>query len=369
MKKTWKFAVCVLTAAALTAGCSQTGTTQTGESGTETTAAEETTQAGESSAEAEIPSGSVVLGEYKGITAEKTVTPVRDEDVEARILEIRQANTEYVDSAELGADTAAKSGDIVNIDFKGTKDGVAFDGGTSEAYDLTLGSGSFIDGFEDGLIGVKVGETRNLDLTFPENYQNAELAGQAVVFEVKVNSIQVSQVPEFDEAFVQKMNPDMKTTDEYTAYIRSELEDENESLAQADAENRVLQTVLDNAEYTDIDEEVEAQYNEMWEQTEAMVNAYGMGMADYAAFYETDEEGLKEILHTQVENTVKLGLVSQAIAEAEGLTVEDSDIESVAADQGTDADTLITTYGEDMIHEYVIQQKAVELILENAVIQ
>lgn len=366
MRKATKLCIYTLTAAMLLAGCSSQADSKETTAATET-AATESAAAGESSEAAEdIPEGSVELGEYKGIEVTRTVLPVTDEDVDAKIQEILTANAEYLEGDK---DVEAQNGDIVNIDFVGKHDGVEFEGGAGEAYDLTLGSGSFIDGFEDGLIGAKIGEERSLNLTFPDPYTNPDLAGEDVVFDVTVNAIQVRRVPEFDEAFVQKMNPDMKTTDEYTAQVRADLEAAAETYADAEAENEVLLTVINNATFTDVDAQIQAQYDEMWEQTEAMVNVYGMGMADYAAFYNTDEEGLKQILHDQVANTVKMGLISQAIAEAEGLTVEDSDREEVAEEQGTDVDTLLQTYGEGMIDEYVIQKKATELIIDNAVIK
>ena len=175
MKKHVRLTLCCAAAVMLAAGCGKKSDTA------ETTTAAETT-------EAEITDKGEVtkLGQYKGIEVTKEDTTVTDAELDQRIASILQANPEITEIT----DRPAQEGDTVNIDYVGMKDGVAFDGGTAEGYDLELGSGAFIDGFEDGLIGANVGEERSLNLTFPEDYGNADLAGQAVVFYVTVNKIE-----------------------------------------------------------------------------------------------------------------------------------------------------------------------------------
>lgn len=157
----------------------------------------------------------IVLGEYKNVPVTVVKPSVSDEELDARIETVLGGYATWD-----AVDRAAEEGDRVNIDYKGLKDGVAFEGGTAEGYNLVLGSGSFIDGFEDGLIGAAAGEQRNLNLTFPENYQSEELAGQDVVFEVTVNEVAEKHTPELTEAFVAENFPDLGTVDAYKEDLR-----------------------------------------------------------------------------------------------------------------------------------------------------
>ena len=176
MKKHVRLTLCCAAAVMLAAGCGKKSDT----------AEETTTAASETQAEITDKGEVTKLGEYKGMEVTKEDTTVTDDEVVTRIQNILAANPEIIEIT----DRPAQEGDTVNIDYVGMKDGVAFDGGTAEGYDLELGSGVFIDGFEDGLIGANTGEERSLNLTFPENYGNADLAGQAVVFDVTVNKIE-----------------------------------------------------------------------------------------------------------------------------------------------------------------------------------
>ncbi|MBR1876465.1 MAG: FKBP-type peptidyl-prolyl cis-trans isomerase, partial [Lachnospiraceae bacterium] len=194
----------------------------------------------------------VTLGEYKGLTMSENDITVSEGDIEAAVLNDLEAMAEKksVD------DRPVIDGDIVNIDYKGTKDGVAFDGGTGN-YDLEIGSNSFIEGFEDGVIGMKIGETKDLDLTFPEDYSAEDLAGQDVVFEVTVNSISENVVPSIKEDGVleklaKKYDEDFNEVDDYLGYIKDTLEKANEEAALTETRIDLLQQAYDNAE-CDID--------------------------------------------------------------------------------------------------------------------
>ena len=167
----------------------------------------------------------MTLGDYKGIEVTKTPVEVSDEEVDAAILSERESHTTYDD-----VDRAVQDTDKVNIDYVGTKDGVAFDGGTAQGQELVIGSNQFIDGFESGLIGAKKGDEVTLDLTFPESYGNADLAGQAVVFKVTVNNVQEKNMPELDEAFVQEVS-EFKTVDEYKESKKQSLLEQKEGQA------------------------------------------------------------------------------------------------------------------------------------------
>ena len=215
MKKNVRLILCCAAVVMLAAGCGKKSDT------TETTTAAETT-------EAEITDKGEVtkLGQYKGIEVTKEDTTVTDAELDQRIASILQANPEITEIT----DRPAQNGDTVNIDYVGMKDGVAFDGGTAEGYDLELGSDAFIDGFEDGLIGANVGEERSINLTFPEDYGNADLAGQAVVFDVTVNKIEEKKNAILDDAFVQRVS-DFSTVDEFKADTMAALQEEKEQSA------------------------------------------------------------------------------------------------------------------------------------------
>ncbi|MFT4008196.1 MAG: FKBP-type peptidyl-prolyl cis-trans isomerase [Lacrimispora sp.] len=211
MRKILKVCMCGLAAATLISGCGKKaaeGTTAAETTATESSAEE--SSAPETMASVDLTgmdNGTITLGNYKGIEVTKTPVEVTDEEVDQAVQSALQAKATYVE-----VDRAVEDGDKVNIDYVGTKDGVAFDGGTAQGQDLTIGSNQFIDGFEDGLIGAKKGDKVTLNLAFPENYQNTDLAEP--VFEVTVNTISEQQIPEINDAFVQE-NSDFKTVDEY----------------------------------------------------------------------------------------------------------------------------------------------------------
>ena len=171
--------------------------------------------------------GTAQLGEYKGVPVMVQPTDVTDEEVESKIQTELDNNPELVE-----VDRAAQEGDTVNIDYKGTQDGVEFAGGTGEDQDLVLGSGEFIDGFEDGLIGTKKGDVKTLDLTFPEDYNQEALAGQAVTFEVTVNAVKEEKEAVLDDAFVQRVS-DFDTVEEYREDIRAQLKEQKERTSES----------------------------------------------------------------------------------------------------------------------------------------
>ena len=353
MKKNVRLILCCAAVVMLAAGCGKKSDT------TETTTAAETT-------EAEITDKGEVtkLGQYKGIEVTKEDTPVTDAELDQRIASILQANPEITEIT----DRPAQNGDTVNIDYVGMKDGVAFDGGTAEGYDLELGSDAFIDGFEDGLIGANVGEERSLNLTFPEDYGNADLAGQAVVFDVTVNKIEEKKNAILDDAFVQRVS-DFSTVDEFKADTMAALQEEKEQSAAQQVEDDAFAAAVDTSEYSLNEAAVEQQYNNQLTYYENMFSSYGFTMESYAEMIGQTEDEFKETLHTAAENAIKQQLLIDAVAEKEGLTVEDADRESLAENYGTDLKTLQDTYGEDMVDQTALIYKVVEFIGSNAVVK
>lgn len=310
----------------------------------------------------------VKLGEYKGLDVQEDVQEVTDADVETQIeMNLSQNPVEVTDeNAEI------KNGDVANIDYEGKKDGVAFEGGTAEDFDLTIGSGSFIDGFEDGLIGAKKGETRELNLTFPENYQSEELAGQAVVFTVKVNMIKTT--PELTEDWV-KENTEYDSVEKYKEGVRKDLEKTNRETAQNTAMSNVWTKVMDNSEVVeypqdDIDQAMKlfddnlkeyAQQQNM--ETEEFLESQGMTREQF------DEQS-----RDFAEYTVKQNLVVQAIMDAEKFTLVDDksqDAEKeLAANYGVgDIADLVKEFGRETVNQSIALTRVTDFILDNAKVE
>ena len=248
------------------------------------------------------------------------------------------------------------------------KDGEAFDGGTAEDYDLELGSGTFIEGFEEGLVGAKTGDELSLNLTFPEDYGNAELAGQAVVFDVTVNSIKEKKEAVLDDSFVQRMS-DFTTVDEFRADTLADMEEQKELQAQQQIENDAFLAAVNNSEYNLNQEAVDQQFDQQMSYYNSMIQMYGMTMADYVGIFGMTEDQFKEELKTSAEMAIKQQLLVEAIAEKEGIQVEDADREKIAEQYGTDLKTLQESYGEEAVDETVMIYNVVNFIKENAVIK
>lgn len=357
MRKFVKPLLCGMMVMALVAGCSKKQ-----ETGETTTVGDSSEAASTEEQAAEVDLGEVTaLGEYKGLEVTRMSTEVPDEELEARIQSILDANPEYVAIT----DRAAKNGDIVDIDYVGMKDGVAFDGGTAEGYKLELGSHSFIEGFEEGLVGAKTGEERSLNLTFPEQYHSEELAGQAVVFDVTVNGIEEKKEAVLDDNFVQRMS-DFSTVDEFKADTLADMQKEKETYADQQLENDVFLAAVENSEFEVNQEAVENQYNNQLNYYNSMVGMYGMELADYVSMFGMTEDQFKEDLKKSAENSVKQQLLVTAIAEKEGFQVEDADREIVAGQYGMDVKTLQETYGEEAVDSTAMMFKVVNFLKDNA---
>lgn len=306
-------------------------------------------------------SSSVQLGEYLGLPVNVASREVTDDEVEAQIQSVLDANPDYVE-----VDRAAQEGDTVNIDYTGTQDGVEFAGGSGTDEDLELGSGRFIEGFEDGLIGAKKGETRELDLTFPEDYQEESLAGQPVTFEVTVNAVKEEQEAQLNDAFVQKVS-DANTVAQYRAQVREELETQRNESVEAQKREDVLQMVIDGAHVTVGRNELSARYNEAIDQYTAQAKAFGTSLSQMAQSYGTDEGGFKEMVKASVEDELKRELVIQAVADQEGLTPTEEDQQAVADLSGMDYDTMVSAYGQETVDQAVLEYTVSQFLADNAI--
>lgn len=336
--------------------------------GEENTKTEETESTEDTAAEDYNLDEIVTLGEYKGIAVDKVITPVTDEAVQSEI------DSELSNPVEVTDENAvAQEGDTVNIDYEGTKDGVAFDGGTAQDTDLELGSGMFIDGFEDGLIGVKKGESRDLNLTFPEDYPEESLQGADVVFHVTVNAIK-RPAGELTDAWVQaNSDGEYQTVDEYRAGIRTELEQQNQE--QADQQVRVdaWSQVVEGSEISEYPESMVNEGKDAYEQqVEMYAQMFGMEVADYIEQVGMSEEEYEAQKEEYGKSMTSARLVLQAIVKAEGYTVDDEDYKNRLAEyaeqQQVSEEEFIEQYGEDAVEEQIMMDRVLDLIMENAVI-
>lgn len=313
----------------------------------------------------------VTLGDYKGIEYTKEVTEVTDEEVQSQVDSFVSGLTETKEVT----DRAVKDGDIVNIDFVGTKDGEEFDGGTAEGYDLTIGSNSFIDGFESGLVGHKIGEEVSLDLTFPEDYQSEDLAGQDVNFKVTINSISVEEVPELNDQLV-KDNTDYDTIDAYKDSIREDLEKQYEESAEAQAKNDIFNKAVENCEVSGYDEaevtELVDKEFESFQQTAESYESYGYSYEDVLSMngYETEEE-LKEGITEYVKNYLKQKMVLYCIADKENIKADSEEVNSRVKEYMEmytieNEEDIYEYYGEDYFELSVLSEAVMDYLKENA---
>ena len=264
---------------------------------------------------------------------------------------------------------------MANIDYEGKLDGKAFDGGTAEGYDLTIGSGSFIDGFEDGLIGKKIGDTVDLNLTFPEDYSSTDLAGKEVVFTVKINS--VKRAPKLtDELAAEISNNEYKTAEAYNNYIKKDLENTKKENQHNQELNDLVALAYQNATVNDYPQEmIDYQLEQVTSYYKSYADQYGM---EYADFLEqqvgmTEEEFVKKMTET-VKQSLGQEMVLRAIAETEGVEISDEKFQEkaskYAAQMGsTDVDAFISQYGKSTIMASILQDEAVEILEKNAVVK
>jgi trigger factor len=309
----------------------------------------------------------VELGTYKGIEIEKVDTVVSGEDVDNEIERVRKTNARKVDIT----DRAAQDGDITNIDFEGFVDEVAFEGGKGEGYDLTLGSKSFIPGFEDQIIGHSIGEEFDVNVTFPEDYHSEELKGKAAVFKCKINSIKENQLPELDDEYVSDIS-DAETVEDYKATIRKQLEEKKEKQAKATRENKAIEKLIESSKMDIPASMIENQQHSMLDEFKQQLAMQGMSFDMYSQYTGMNEDVMLEQVKPEAEKRVKSRLVLEAVSKAENIEVSDEDLdkklEDMAAMYKMDAAKLKDLVGDkekEAIKKDIAVEKAAELIVEN----
>lgn len=304
----------------------------------------------------------VALGDYKGVTVEKTIQSVTDEDVQN---EIDNALANY----PVEVDQAAKEGDTVNIDYVGKIDGEEFDGGSDQGADLKLGSGKFIDGFEDGLIGARKGETRTLNLTYPEDYTQ-DLAGKAVEFTVTVNAVK-EPLSEPTDQWVADNIEGYDNIADYKAGIRSEQEESNEQTAENQVRYAAWTQVIDNCTINEYPETLVEVGKKLYEQqVETYAKYAGMELDAYIESSGLTQEEYQSNMEEYGKNVAAQALVCQAICDKEGFAIGDDDYQKALQDMlteyGCTEDELIQTYGQDNVEQSIMLNRVSNLILENA---
>lgn len=311
----------------------------------------------------------VELGEYKGIQVEKAPIEVKDEEIEAQITKEREANSRTVTVD----DRAVAQGDIVTLDFEGFVDGAAFEGGKGENYDLTIGSNTFIPGFEDQLVGAEIGKELDVNVTFPEKYGAKELAGKAAVFKCKVNGIKVKELPAVDDEFAQEVS-EFDTLDEYKADIKAKLLKEKEDEAARAKEDAVIGKIIEGAKMEIPDAMVEYQTRQMLDEFAQRIQSQGISLDQYFQFTGLTEEKYMEEMKPRALQNIQSRLVLEAVAQAENLVAEEADIEEeikkMADMYKMEADKIKELLGERQMEEMkkdIAVQKAAKLVAEAAV--
>ena len=306
----------------------------------------------------------VKLGQYKGLEAPKAEVKVAAADVNARLKEMADRNSRLV-----SVERAVKKGDTADIDFEGFDNGVAFDGGKGENFDLEIGSGSFVPGFEEQLIGMKAGEEKDIDITFPENYA-PELAGKPVVFHVKVNEVKVKEVPAVDDEFAKDVS-EFDTLKELKADIKKKMTAERTEAAQRAFEDVLMAKVAEGVEAEIPHEMVELQAERMIEGFKQQLASQGVPFDQYLKMTNTAEADFRKQAQGPAADQVKMDLAVEAIIKAEGLEATDEDVENelknVAEKYGMDLETVKKYLRPEDVKEQVIREKAVKVVADSAV--
>lgn len=311
----------------------------------------------------------VVLGQYKGVEAVKPDSEVNDEQVEAELKRIQERNSRMVPVEG----RPVEDGDTANINYEGFKDGVAFEGGQADDHDLRIGSGSFIPGFEEQIIGHNVGDEFDVELSFPEDYHEESLAGEAVVFKVKINSIKVKELPELDDEFAKDVS-EFETLDEYRESLRAKQAEQAAKTADSVFENNVVKAVTANASIDVPEVMVENEMDNMVTQQDQQMRSQGLTLEQYLGYLGQSMNDFREQYRELALERVKTSLTLEAISNVEAIEVDeeavDQEIAALAAQYGMTADQIKGEMGDDdfdYLRRNAKVQKAVDLIKEAAI--
>ena len=308
----------------------------------------------------------ITLGEYKGIHAVKPVVEVTESDIDTEVEKERYKNARM----ETITDRPVIGGDTVTLDYRGTLDGVAFDGGTAENYELKIGSNSFIPGFEEKMQGMFTGEERDLELTFPADYHAAELAGKDVVFHVKVNEIKSQVLPEVDDEFVKDVS-EFDTVAEYRESLKKDLTMNREANAQTTFENNVMDKLVESVEGEIPDALVDQYIDNQISSMSASLGQYGMSFEQYLQMMGATVEGFRANMRPNAEKNAKSRLALEKIAELEAIEVTPEEIEEelkeLAEAYGMEIEDIRKQVDDDMVSEELKVRKANRLVMDAAV--
>ncbi len=313
----------------------------------------------------------VKLGKYKGVEIEKLEAPkVSEEDIEKELKRQQDANAKIVDVT----DRPVQNGDMIKLDFAGTVDGEAFEGGKAENYDLTIGSGSFIPGFEDQLVGMNIGEEKDVNVTFPEDYGQKDLAGKAAVFACKVNAIKEKKLPELNDEFADEVS-EFSTLDEYKKDIEKNLLVRAEEQYKQTKENAAVAAAVADADIEIPDAMLETQAESLVNEFAQNLQMQGMNIDMYLQYTGLQKDQLVEQFKPQAKTRIQNSLVLEAVAKAENIEASDEDLEAeygkMAAQYNMPVDNIKKVFGEseqykDDMKKDITLRKAAELIAANA---
>ena len=310
----------------------------------------------------------VTLGEYKGVEVEKSDVEVTDEDINKEVDKERENNSRTIDVD----DRAVESGDIIKLDFDGSVDGVPFEGGKAENYTLTIGSGSFIPGFEDQLIGTKIGEEKDVTVTFPEDYHEKSLAGKEAVFKCKVNAISVKELPEADDEFASEVS-EFETLAEYKEDIKKKLTEKKEKAARAKKEAQAIEKAVENATMEIPDAMIDTQVQSMMEDFERRMQSQGLSLEQYFQFTGMDAKKMHDQMKPEALKRIQNSLVLEAVAKAENIEISDEKVDEEIAKMAEaykmEVEKLKDLIGEsekDQMKKDLAVQAAADLIADAA---
>ena len=311
----------------------------------------------------------VVLGQYKGVEVTKADIQVSDEEIDAEIKKEQDKNASFVEVA----DRPVQDGDRIKLDFEGFADGVAFEGGKGENYDLTIGSGSFIPGFEEQLVGVMPGEDKEVNVTFPENYGAENLAGKAAVFKCTVKAITEKQLPELNDEYADEYT-EFDTMEEYREDVKRNLIVKKEESAKTAQEDEAVDKIIAASQIEIPAPMLETQESNMVDEFAQQLQYQGMSLDQYYQYAGSSREKMMEALAPQAEKRIRTRLVLEQIAKEENITATEEEYEAelkkMAESYGADFDTVKSIFDgrqKDSMMQDIAVQKAVTFVLENAV--
>ncbi len=311
----------------------------------------------------------VTLGKYKGIKVEEADTSVSDEEVDAELDKVKEQNSRLI-VAEEGQE--AKDGDQVTIDFEGFVDGEAFEGGKGADYPLTLGSHSFIDNFEEQIVGHKSGDDFEVNVTFPDEYNVKELAGKPAVFKVSVKEIKKKEYPEVDDDFAQDVS-EFDTLEEYKADIKKTLEDKKIQDAKAQKEDNVIEAIVKDAKMDIPEKMIDAQASQMLEEFAQNIQMQGISMDQYLQYTGTTMDQMNEQMKPQAKKRIESSLVLEAVAKAENIEVSDEELDKELDDMAEkynmkreDIDGILPEDEKENIRKDLMSKKAAKFVVEES---